>query len=553
MSTSPHAGIIASKPEGTKGLSHLSWWWIALACAVAGVVWKLLFLRQGAFPLNADEAVVGLMARHILAGERPLFFYGQAYMGSLDAALVALVFNLTAPRVEGIRIVQILFYVATSLALSGLVWKLTRSRLSVLAAGLLLAFPTVNTTLYTTVSLGGYGEALLIGAVQYHLALDYAQRGGRWRFWTASFLTGFGLWVFGLSLVFSVPSLAAILLAYGRREGWRKWWQGLAPAAAAGLLGALPWLIAVARDGLSLLVQELLGGAIADASGPSFLQALSSRLVNVALFGPTVILGIRPPWSVEALAPLWIPWLLLFWFLAALQLIRNRSVKRMQLGPALLAATALLTLAGLLLTPFGNDPSGRYFLPFLSGSVVVAAFVLGKGEPGRRRKLMWALFALTLGAHAAGTMQAACNEALGITTQFDAVTWIDHRFDDDLIDFLEGEGLTTGYTNYWVAYPLAFQSDETLRYVPRLPYHQDFRYAARDDRYSPYHEVLASTDRFAYITTNHPELDLLLERRFHQFGVDYDFIEIGDYSIYYNLAPPLRPEELDLPWLDEGA
>jgi hypothetical protein len=36
-------------------------------------------------PLNSDEAVVGLMARHILDGKRPVFYYGQAYMGSLDA------------------------------------------------------------------------------------------------------------------------------------------------------------------------------------------------------------------------------------------------------------------------------------------------------------------------------------------------------------------------------------------------------------------------------------------------------------------------------------
>jgi hypothetical protein len=36
-------------------------------------------------PFNSDEAIVGLMARHMLQGERPLFFYGQAYLGSLDA------------------------------------------------------------------------------------------------------------------------------------------------------------------------------------------------------------------------------------------------------------------------------------------------------------------------------------------------------------------------------------------------------------------------------------------------------------------------------------
>src|SRR5512143_2634221 len=54
---------------------------LALAASL-GV--KILLLGIQAVPFNADEAVVALMAKHILQGERPLFFYGQAYMGSLD-------------------------------------------------------------------------------------------------------------------------------------------------------------------------------------------------------------------------------------------------------------------------------------------------------------------------------------------------------------------------------------------------------------------------------------------------------------------------------------
>ena len=34
------------------------------------------------------------MARHILLGARPAFFYGQAYMGSLDAFLAAAAFAI---------------------------------------------------------------------------------------------------------------------------------------------------------------------------------------------------------------------------------------------------------------------------------------------------------------------------------------------------------------------------------------------------------------------------------------------------------------------------
>ncbi len=59
---------------------------LASAVGVA-IILKIVLLSAGVIPFNADEAVVALMARHITMGARPLFFYGQAYMGSLDAFL----------------------------------------------------------------------------------------------------------------------------------------------------------------------------------------------------------------------------------------------------------------------------------------------------------------------------------------------------------------------------------------------------------------------------------------------------------------------------------
>src|SRR5688572_26249211 len=61
-------------------------------------------------PFNADEAVVGLMARHILQGARPVFFYGQAYMGSLDAWLIAALFRVAGEQVLVLRAVQTALY-----------------------------------------------------------------------------------------------------------------------------------------------------------------------------------------------------------------------------------------------------------------------------------------------------------------------------------------------------------------------------------------------------------------------------------------------------------
>ena len=61
-------------------------------------------------PFNSDEAIVALMARHILQGELPVFFYGQVYMGSLDAFMVAGGFALFGQHVWVIRLVQTILF-----------------------------------------------------------------------------------------------------------------------------------------------------------------------------------------------------------------------------------------------------------------------------------------------------------------------------------------------------------------------------------------------------------------------------------------------------------
>ena len=87
-----------------------STWRAGLVISIVALAWKAVLLAINSVPFNSDEAVVGLMARHILQGERPIFFYGQAYMGSLDAFLVAFGFLLFGQQVWVIRFVQSLLY-----------------------------------------------------------------------------------------------------------------------------------------------------------------------------------------------------------------------------------------------------------------------------------------------------------------------------------------------------------------------------------------------------------------------------------------------------------
>jgi hypothetical protein len=198
---------------------------------------------------------------------------------------------------------------------------------------------------------------------------------------------------------------------------------------------------------------------------------------------------------------------------------------------------------GFLFTSFGVDPSGRYFLP-LSVPLALAAAEMVQASPCVR-KTGWQVLAIgvVLVFNFWGTMQSA-GYPPGITTQFYTPSAIDHRYDADLLNFLDQAGEHFGYSNYWVAYPLAFQSQERTIFIPRLAYHPDLRYTTRDDRYPLYDTLVANSHQVAYITTRNPALDVWLRNGFSQAGVTWSEKTIGDYHVFYHLSRPVRPEQI---------
>jgi hypothetical protein len=211
----------------------------------------------------------------------------------------------------------------------------------------------------------------------------------------------------------------------------------------------------------------------------------------------------------------------------------------------LLALIVLLVVIGFILMPFGADPSGRYFLPI---NIVMAIFAGQAFWEWRKRfgNLVWIGFSLIIAFNFWGIYQVVTKNPPGLTTQIDSVAQIDHNYDEELINFLTREGEYSGFTNYWIAYPLAYHSNETLVFVPRLPYHQDFRYTERDDRYSPYGQLVDQADTTAYITTKNPPLDEHIRAGLTHLDVTWQEANIGDYQVYYRLSRAVMPGELGL-------
>ncbi len=167
-----------------------------------------------------------------------------------------------------IRLVQALLYTGTIISTIGLGKAIYGSSRTGIWAGLLLAIPTVNVTLYTTASLGGYGEALLIGNLILLAALRIANDiNGRlpdlkagWPGLGLGLLAGVGLWANGLTLIYTLPAGLMLLIMILRHRG---------PVnrrhALEGCAGGAGWFWDRVLPVVDLRVQPGLAGVISGA------------------------------------------------------------------------------------------------------------------------------------------------------------------------------------------------------------------------------------------------------------------------------------------------
>jgi 4-amino-4-deoxy-L-arabinose transferase-like glycosyltransferase len=507
---------------------------------VLGLALKISLLAIGAVPFNSDEAIVALMASHILQGERPAFFYGQAYMGSLDAYLIAGAFALMGESVLAVRVVQVVLFLAVMLTAYGVALRFTSSNTVALLTALLFACPPVLLSLYTTATLGGYGEALLAG----NLLLWWGHRLGyedtlRRKLWVAwGFVAGLGFWSFGLTLVYLVP-VALWLLWRLRIRPWREYLL----AALGFALGSLPWWLGNLGH-VDVALAELIGSAVkSTATASSFIGNVGMRVFSLLVLGFPALFGLRFPWSVAG-PPLWLAAPVLMLYLGALgYALRRRDSGVARSGRLLLWGVWVTLCLGFVLTPFGGDPSGRYFLPLYLPLFIFAASAL-VALRSRIGRWAWTLLGVVLVFNLVGTVQATLKNPPGITTQFEDITQVDHRYDAELMNFLRQHGGTRGYANYWVTYPIAFLSQEEIVLVPHLPYKADLRYTSRDDRYPPYTQAVAQAAHVVYVTTNHPPLNALLREGFARTDVTFQEAQIGSYHVFFDLSRRVSPREV---------
>ncbi len=104
------------RSDQKKWVNH--WGPAVLVCVALLLLRSWFFLAWEESYFNSDQAIVGLMAKHLAEGRaRPLFFYGQEYMLAVEAWVAAPFIALLGPTVMALRGALVALNLATGLLL----------------------------------------------------------------------------------------------------------------------------------------------------------------------------------------------------------------------------------------------------------------------------------------------------------------------------------------------------------------------------------------------------------------------------------------------------
>ena len=493
------------------------------AVLIAAAVARLVYVTRLGGYIEGDEAVVGIMALKIAAGEEfPLLMWEAHYGGTLTSYLGAVLFRLLDPSPLALRAATLPIGLIGIGAVTATAHRLWGGGPALVAGAWLVAGPPLLVML-SGQAIGGYPETFCFSALMLWLGARLgrapATEAGSARDWILLGAAG-GFGIYGHALV--LPVLAGVVWALGRHRGSltrRELW----PLGAGLLAGLAPLLVHnVIHPGASAL---RLAGRVFDVSRGDVDAAASAwwlatdvgqryllRLVTFperVLANVPVLLGLDGPGA----GPIVV-------IAAAIALVAYlRYAPRAGLAAALLGWSSVSTLVFLWILRLDLP---RHLFPFYA-LVPLGLAGLWARSTRRWRILVCVALALWLGANVSRSLRDAAAVDRGM---------------DALVDALEARHLTAVYTDYWIAYPLMFLSGERILASPAAG-------PANVDRHPPTSRAVAASARPVYVFRRETEASAVFVREMRRHGLAFATDTIGGFDLYVP-ERHVRPGELAL-------
>jgi Dolichyl-phosphate-mannose-protein mannosyltransferase len=474
---------------------------------LVGSIERIVVWRSHLGALDGDEAVWGLMARHVADGELTAFMWGQAYGGTLETVLSAPLLAAFPGSTVALRIVP----VALTAIAAVLVWRVGRRTIgepAATAAGVLFWLWPAYAIWKSSRAHGFYGSGLVLALLVLLLVLRLYERPTRRDAVLLGLVVGVGLWQ--TAQLLPIALVAALWLIWQRPATLR-----LAPLAlTCAFAGFLPWIVSnVRHDWWSF-------------SFPPGAGTFASRLRGTVNGALPMAFGLRVPFDLAWVGGVAIGGVAMLALYAGLVIVAVRTRRTPVSLLVVVAVVFPLIAATSTFTWIVDEPRYLYILsPVL---VLLVAVVLTSWQRAA------AAVAVAVSLTAFGLVR------MGDSPQFQA------RADGMFVpaDFgpleaeLERLGVDRVFADYWVAYRLDFATDEKIIAAesPQERYTRIGRKVVilRDDhvRYEPYVTEVTRSPRPGHVvirgSVDESKVDEPLLR-----AAGYRRSEAGGFVIWY--------------------
>lgn len=512
-----------------------------LALILLAFALRLDLLIANNFVIDSDEAIVGLMAKHITEGKGiPVFYYGQHYMGSLEALGVALLFKCFGISTVALKAVPLFF----SLLLIPLIYALGKEvggKIAATLSALLCAVPTSALLVWSSMARGGFIEIVFIGALSLLLCCKWLKQNTPAKslsFFLGAVL-GLGWWVNNQIIYFIVP-IAFFLLARllgdwqaGKQRSFFHFvcilFSHLISGLAGFFVGGLPfWLYNLQHDFASF---EIFGHA-PKKKLLSYLAGLFSQALPI-LFGGKRFWHDEDvfPASTIVVAVLYAAMLLCLVFVRRSALAK---LFRWQIDAERPVELFLMVvLFGMFVFSFSSYgwlvQAPRYLLPIYVGVFVLNGVVLE--ELFLRWRRLGKILAVVFLAALIG-LRLTSSYFGGRAVPGEPVVYDGQRVAKDhseLIQWLEQNNIRWVRTNYWIGYRLAFETRERVRFVVSQE-----PFATRIESYREEAEKVALNEMPLVLV---PAQAKLVRLALQDLGYHYQEQRLSGYDVFSEIAP----------------
>jgi len=198
---------------------------------------RIPFLFRYDLHYGGDPAIGYLMELRISGGDRPFYFYGQDYMGSLEPYLGAFLMKLFGASIPLAGAIG-LFQWSAAVAIFVFLFTLSTSKFDGFIAGVVAAIGVPYTLTYMTEPFTGNASNIFITSLILLATSSILNKGGSlFRFSILGFTAGLGLFLNPQSMMASAASLTA--LCFLKTAAWNSW-PSFRPSFLASLIvGAL--------------------------------------------------------------------------------------------------------------------------------------------------------------------------------------------------------------------------------------------------------------------------------------------------------------------------